>query len=122
MNQVTKLNKDISAEGLLKFTKRSNGLYSVSINKSSLKVFNLLKFMAIKAAASGIVDIYIDNTEVASFDQYNSVNVYNSIFTQTGITVSGAGLKTVKLRIDGKNVLSTDHRTTFSFIRLGDSV
>jgi hypothetical protein len=56
----------------------------------------------------GIVDVDIDADEVASKDAYG-VLAYNQIFTQTGIVVASAGLKTLKFRIHGKNGLSDNH-------------
>lgn len=65
----------------------------------------------------GILDIDIDDTEVASFDLY-SADTYNVTKTQTGIVVASAGLKTIKLRVDGKNASSTDHYVRPIFIVL----
>lgn len=55
----------------------------------------------------GIVDIDLDADEIASFDGYSAGVVDIVAFSKTGIVVSIAGLKTLKLRLDGKNASST---------------
>jgi len=60
----------------------------------------------------GIVDVYIDAVEVASFDMYGTSN-NNLVGTQTEIVVASSGVKDIKLIIDGKNGSSSDH--TFGF-------
>ncbi|KKN60076.1 hypothetical protein LCGC14_0535450 [marine sediment metagenome] len=53
--------------------------------------------------ANGIIDFDIDAVEVASFDTYAGSLIKNVIFTQTGIVVATGGLKSIKMRADGKN-------------------
>lgn len=55
----------------------------------------------------GIVDIDIDAVEVASFDFYSAVPITNARRTQTGIVVATTGLKTITVRVGGKNPLAT---------------
>ena len=61
---------------------------------------------------AGIVDIYIDADEVASFDPYGGAGVSTS-YTDTGNVVATSGLKTITLKIDGKNGSSSNY-----FVRL----
>lgn len=62
-----------------------------------------LRLIGYKKHDRGILDIDIDAVEVASFDEYNSSEVLNAIFTQTGIVVATPGLKTITVRVDGKS-------------------
>lgn len=57
----------------------------------------------------GILDIFIDNDEVASFDLYTADLAKNVRNTQAGIVVSSAGIKTIKFRLDGKNGSSSSY-------------
>jgi len=75
-----------------------------------------LKFLYSKSAASGIVDLYIDAAEVASFDAYNGITVKNLIGTQAGIVVAASGIKDIKLIIDGKNGASSNYYINFVLI------
>lgn len=68
--------------------------------------------------AYGILDIDIDAAEVASFDLYSNPLVNNVRKIQAGIPIAAAGLKTLKLRIDGKNALSSDHYCGLHYIAL----
>ncbi len=67
------------------------------------------------ASANPILDIYIDGDEVASFDLYTAGPAPNSWFTQTSISVSVSGLKTIKLKVDGKNGSSSGHNVYLSY-------
>jgi len=66
-----------------------------------------LRLLILTSTNSGILDVDIDSTEVASFDQYSSPSVYNVLNSQTGIVIASAGLKTLRLRVDGKNASSS---------------
>lgn len=63
---------------------------------------------------NGIADVQIDGVEVASFDKYASSGSGNNRDSQTGITVSSSGLKTVKLVVDGKNASSSGYQCPFN--------
>jgi hypothetical protein len=62
-----------------------------------------------KAGNQGIADFYIDDVEVGSVDMYAASASLNNIYTVTGITVSTSGLKTIKAKVEGKNISSGDH-------------
>lgn len=66
----------------------------------------------------GITDIDIDGVEVMSFDGYAGVNASNIIDTQTGIVISGNGLKTITVRTHGKNASSSDYYLYFGALCL----
>lgn len=64
-----------------------------------------------KSNYNGIVDIYIDAVEVASFDLYDSsTELKNQLNTQSSITVASSGVKEIKFVIDGKNGSSNGYR------------
>jgi len=68
-----------------------------------------LKMMMAKGEDHGIVDVDVGGTEVASFDCYNGSTIYVDLFTQTGITISEAGVKEIAVRVDGKNASATNY-------------
>lgn len=89
--------------------------YKVYLQKGTYTI----RLLAVQAANKGIIDVDIDSTEVASFDMYKSgVAVPNTMFTQTGIIISTSGLKTLKLRIDGRNASSSDYVLLLSSISI----
>ena len=67
---------------------------------------------------AGIFDVDIDGSEIASFDSYNGSTVYNNRGLQTGVNVASAGLKTIKVRVDGKNALSTGYTIFIPYLAL----
>lgn len=75
-----------------------------------------LKLLGTKASNHGIVDIYIDAGEVASFDLYNATVARNQVLTQTSISVASAGVKDIKVILDGKNGSSSDYIIAFQSI------
>lgn len=75
-----------------------------------------LKILMQTSPNAGIVDIYIDAAEVASFDAYSGGGVKDVLFTQTNIVVGSSGVKDIKYIIDGKNGSSSDHYTVFQEI------
>ena len=66
----------------------------------------------------GISDIDIDNVEIASFDWYADpvVNIVRK--SQTAIAIATSGLKTLRLRVDGKHASSTGYIIVFNYIAL----
>lgn len=77
-----------------------------------------LGMLCLKTSDRGIADFDIDAGEVASFDLYDAGALRNQWVTQASISVTTAGLKTLKLRIDGKNGSSSDHVVAFQYIAL----
>lgn len=65
-----------------------------------------------------IVDFDIDAVEVASFDLYEAPGGAGRVQSQAGIVVSDADLKTLRLRVDGKNALSGDFAAYLGLITL----
>lgn len=72
----------------------------------------------IKGTNRGIVDVDIDAAEVASFDLYAASTQCNQRLIQTGIVIASSGIKTLKLRVDGKNGSSSGYVLPFVFIAL----
>lgn len=68
-----------------------------------------LGVMGITDVDCGIIDIYIDAAEEASFDLYSDPQIPNVWFTQAGITVGTSGLLTLKVLVDGKHASSNNH-------------
>ncbi len=66
------------------------------------------------AANSAIIDIDIDAVEVTSWDTYNAATEENQFHTEAGIVIAASGLKTVKVRADGKNGASGDYKVEFT--------
>ena len=56
-----------------------------------------------------IISVRIDGTEVATFDDYSSSVVWNTIHTITGIAVASGGLHTVSFVANGKNASSSGY-------------
>lgn len=77
-----------------------------------------LRILSLKAPGSPVLDVDIDGVEVASFDLYASSNQYNQLNDQTGITVATSGIKTIKLRADGKNGSSSGYAAYIQCIAL----
>lgn len=76
------------------------------------------RMMVREAADRGIVDIYLDAVEIASFDWYAAAGASNVVKTETGIVVGAAGLYTLKLKIDGKNGSSSGYKLYCQYIAL----
>lgn len=77
-----------------------------------------IQLISQKRADNGIVDIYIDATEYASFDLYNAATQYDQKSTDTGNVIATSGFKTIKLLVDGKNASSSAYRTRFNELQL----
>lgn len=71
------------------------------------------RIQANQRADAPIVDIYIDASEVGSFDLYDAVGAFPYTVTITGIIVATSGLKTFKLVIDGKHGSSSNYLFQF---------
>lgn len=69
-----------------------------------------LKLAVTKSSAMGILDVDIDGAEVASFDNYAAGSSSGNVLTQTGITISAAGVYDIRFRVDGKNASSSGYQ------------
>lgn len=88
--------------------------YKVNLS-SGIYTLNILATIGI---GRGIMKCYIDDVEIASFDNYNPTYVYNVTKQQTGIVITTNGLKTLKLQVVGKNPLSTHYQMAIQNISL----
>ncbi|MBA7578299.1 hypothetical protein ES708_20161 [subsurface metagenome] len=77
-----------------------------------------LRTMYHKGPTNGIAAIDIDGVEVESIDQYASNYPKNLTSTKTGIIIATPGVKTLRLRADGKNPSSTAYELNFSYFTL----
>ena len=77
-----------------------------------------LKTLNLTTSNAGIMDIDIEGTEVASFDLYSSGSVFNILNTQQQISIATSGLKTLVVRIDGKNGSSSGYAGHITYITL----
>jgi len=68
-----------------------------------------------KFPEAGILKVDIDGEEVASIDLYNVGWVRNVREVVADIAVATSGLKTITLRVDGKNASSTDYYIVYSY-------
>lgn len=75
-----------------------------------------LRILAHQGPTSGIMDIRIDGTLVATFDHYAAGFIANVPRTQSGIVIAAPGKKTITLEVNGKNPLSTDFFLLYSFL------
>ncbi|KKM26197.1 hypothetical protein LCGC14_1587190 [marine sediment metagenome] len=76
-----------------------------------------LRLITYRNTNLGVMDIDIDASEKASFDLYGGLS-WNYVQTQTGITVATAGIKTLKVRADGKNGSSSAYYVPITAIAL----
>lgn len=67
-----------------------------------------------KDTTCGILKVYIDAVEVASFDLYAGSNSNNNRLTQTGIAITTAGIKSIQLKVVGKNAASSGYSVAFN--------
>lgn len=66
----------------------------------------------------GILEILIDGVSVGTIDTYAGVTVWIEKKSITGISVSQAGLKTISLKLNGKNALSSSYGMRISSFAL----
>jgi len=77
--------------------------YKVYLTAGTYTFYSLFKTYS----GAAIMDIDIDGVEVASFDGYSAGIVANVLFSQPNIVVAESGVKTVRLRVDGRHASST---------------
>ena len=66
----------------------------------------------------GIINIDIDETNVAFFDCYNASALTNVIKRENNIVISKSGLKTLKVYLNGKNVSSSHYYTNIQYMAI----
>lgn len=76
-----------------------------------------LDVLSVKWQNSGITDIDIDGVEVGSYDGYAAALQANVLFSFSGISVATTGIKTIKVRNDGKNPSSGFYQAHISCMR-----
>lgn len=76
-----------------------------------------LALLLCKHGSAPIVDVDIDGVEKASFDLYEVVSAKNIRVTQTAIVMT-AGLKDLRIRVDGKNGASGGYQFHIQAIAL----
>ena len=52
-----------------------------------------------------------DAVQVGSVDKYNAGTIMNQVYSVTGIVITAPGLKTFKIRLDGKHGASIGHKS-----------
>ncbi|MBA7582388.1 hypothetical protein ES708_24316 [subsurface metagenome] len=77
-----------------------------------------LLYCYLQTPMGGIVDIDINGSEVGSVDTYNANTRYNQFYKVTGIVIPSAGLKTIRLRVDGRNPSADYYFLPVCFISL----
>jgi len=88
--------------------------YNVFLEKGTYTI----AILGEKSIDLGIMDIDIDAGNVGTIDWYNGAQVRNSWNTVTSVAVATAGVKSLTVRVDGKNASSSDHWLVFTMIVL----
>ncbi len=65
-----------------------------------------------------IIKVYEEGNLIATFDAYSAGTVKNVVFSQTGIAIAAAGLKTLLFDLDGKHASSTGYLMALQSISL----
>lgn len=74
------------------------------------------KLLHAKNTNFGIIKLLVDDVEKGSIDSYAASAELNVISTITGVEIASSGVKTVSLKIDGKNGSSTGYYLNISAI------
>ncbi|HLA37013.1 MAG TPA: hypothetical protein VJZ02_00935, partial [Candidatus Brocadiales bacterium] len=77
-----------------------------------------LSLLGLKSSNRGIIDILLDSISVGTMDTYAASTVQNNVASLAGITVSTGGLKTLSVKVNGKNASSTGYYMDISSISL----
>jgi len=88
--------------------------YKISLEKGTY-TFDLITMMNTNCP---ILDVLIDGVSAGTKDLYSASVVYNSLQTITGIVVTTSGLKTLSLKVNGKNASSTGYYLNLSYFTL----
>jgi hypothetical protein len=112
------------------FTNNSSGRYGWYLSQTTPANGDNISFQAYLAAGTytimllhhkntsgGIMKVDVDGVEVGSVDQYAALT-WNVRAVVTGIAVATSGLKTIRLRMDGKNASSSGHKGWLVFMSL----
>lgn len=88
----------------------SNGLnneihYKVYLSTGTWKLI----FLVMKNSDECIATIYLNNSDIATFDFYASSIVRIAILSQDNISINTDGLYTLKIKITDKNASSSDY-------------
>lgn len=65
--------------------------------------------ITVKNVDRGIIDVLIDGASVGTMDGYSATLTYNAKLSVTGIAISTGGLKTLSIKVNGKNASSTNY-------------
>ena len=120
-----------SGQGNWSFSAHGTALYQMSMNNSggadgdnisysiyfSQGTYTISLLHAVDTNY-GIVDFYINGSEVASHDLYLNGGGLNVTTNLTGITVANNGLYEFKVMVDGKNASSSGYVVAFMAISL----
>jgi hypothetical protein len=87
--------------------------YKVYLTKGNYTIL----FYTSKNGAYGINKLYLDTTEIASFDCYSSITLRNQRLLGT-CNVQKSDLYDLILKVDGKNPLATGYNSAFNYISL----
>lgn len=77
-----------------------------------------LVFWCKKNTDAPIVQFNLDTVEIASFDTYAGALSHENRLTQTGITISTGGIKTLQVKCNGKNADATSYCMGFQMLLL----
>lgn len=66
-----------------------------------------------KSTTSPILDLLIDGVSKGTLDLYNSPTIYNQMLKISSISITTSGLKTISLKANDKNPLSTSYVIRF---------
>jgi len=66
----------------------------------------------------GIAGIYIDEAHIVNFDCYSTALAITVSNKQTDIVITTSGIKTLKVKINGKNQASSDYFAAIEYIAL----
>lgn len=64
----------------------------------------------------GIMKIDIDGVTKLTNDNYRELELFNQFTLQTGIVIPAAGVKEIRLRVDGKHGDSLGHQLSITYI------
>ncbi len=75
-----------------------------------------MKMVGTTKSNQGIVKIKIDGITVSTWDKYAAGETNNAVKTETGIIIENAGVKEIRVVVDGKNGSSSGYQNTWNYI------